>query len=141
MKIEVVKGGICAVKGVRAYGIKEGNKGLALIEGKGIAAGMFTINKIKAAPVSFTRKQLEKGEGRIGAIIANSGCANSFTGEKGMMVNMPPEKLQGILNDIPIPAMQQVLKRFSPEKRRKVLKSLSITDLREVLRELSGEDS
>jgi len=84
MKIEVVKGGICAVKGVRAYGIKEGNKGLALIEGKGIAAGMFTINKIKAAPVSFTRKQLEKGEGRIGAIIANSGCANSFTGEKGI---------------------------------------------------------
>lgn len=84
MKIEVVKGGICAVKGVRANGIKEGNKGLALIEGKGIAAGMFTINKIKAAPVSFTRKQLEKGEGRIGAIIANSGCANSFTGEKGI---------------------------------------------------------
>lgn len=84
MKIEVVKGGICAVKGVRAYGIKEGNKGLALIEGKGIAVGMFTINKIKAAPVSFTRKQLEKGEGRIGAIIANSGCANSFTGEKGI---------------------------------------------------------
>jgi len=84
MKIEVVKGGICAVKGVRANGIKEGSKGLALIEGKGIAVGMFTINKIKAAPVSFTRKQLEKGEGRIGAIIANSGCANSFTGEKGV---------------------------------------------------------
>ena len=39
MKIEVVKGGICAVKGVRANGIKEGNKGLALIEGKGIAVG------------------------------------------------------------------------------------------------------
>jgi len=84
MKIEVVKGGICAVKGVRAYGIKEGNKGLALIEGKGKAAGMFTSNKIKAAPVIFTWKQLEKGKGRISAIIANSGCANSFTGEKGM---------------------------------------------------------
>lgn len=84
MKIEVVKGGICAVKGVRAYGIKEGNKGLALIEGKGKAVGMFTSSKIKAAPVSFTKKQLEKGEGRISAIIANSGCANSFTGEKGI---------------------------------------------------------
>lgn len=82
MKIEVLRGGICAVKGVRAYGIKERNKGLALIEGKGKAAGMFTSNKIKAAPVRFTRKQLENG--RISAIIANSGCANSFTGEIGM---------------------------------------------------------
>ncbi len=84
MKIEVLRGGICAVKGVRAHGIKEGNKGLALIEGKGKAAGMFTSNKIKAAPVRFAKKQLEKGEGRISAILANSGCANSFTGEKGM---------------------------------------------------------
>jgi len=82
MKIEVIKGGLCAVKGVRAYGIKEGNKGLALIEGGGKASGMYTTNKIKAAPVRFTKKQLEKG--RISAIIANSGCANSFTGEQGM---------------------------------------------------------
>jgi len=82
MEIKVVKGGICASEGVRAYGIKEGNKGLAVIEGEGKAVGMFTSNKIKAAPVRFTKKQLEKG--RIRAIIANSGCANSFTGEKGM---------------------------------------------------------
>jgi len=80
--MEVIKGGLCAVKGVRAYGIKEGNKGLALIEGKGKASGVYTTNKIKAAPVRFTKKQLEKG--RISAIIANSGCANSFTGEQGM---------------------------------------------------------
>ena len=84
MKIEAVRGGICAVKGVRAYGLKEGNKGLALIEGKGIAVGMFTLNKIKAAPVRFTEQQLENGGGRLSAIIANSGGANSFTGEKGM---------------------------------------------------------
>ncbi len=84
MKMKRVKGGLCAVKGVSAYGIKEGNMGLALIEGKGIAVGMFTSNKIKAAPVRFTERQLEEGEGRISAIIANSGCANSFTGEKGM---------------------------------------------------------
>lgn len=84
MRIEKEKSGICAVKGVRAYGIKEGNKGLAVIEGKGKAVGMFTTNTIKAAPVLFTRKQLEKCEGRLSAVIANSGCANSFTGEEGM---------------------------------------------------------
>jgi glutamate N-acetyltransferase/amino-acid N-acetyltransferase len=84
MKIEVLQGGICAVKGVKASGLKEGNKGLALIEGEGIAVGMFTSNKIKAAPVRFTEKQLERSGGRVSAIIANSGCANSYTGERGM---------------------------------------------------------
>lgn len=79
---KVVKGGICAPQGVRAYGIKEGTKGLAVIEGEGTAVGMFTANKLKAAPVEFTKRQLAKG--RIRAIIANSGCANSFTGERGM---------------------------------------------------------
>jgi glutamate N-acetyltransferase/amino-acid N-acetyltransferase len=82
MKIEEVSGGICAVKGVRAYGRKEGSKGLALIEGGGKAAGVFTLNKLKAAPLLFTKRQLENG--RISAVIANSGCANSFTGEPGM---------------------------------------------------------
>lgn len=82
MKIKVVKGGICAAKGVRAYGIKEGTKGLALMEGEGRAVGMFTSNNLKAAPVRYTKKQLETG--RISAIIANSGSANSFTGERGM---------------------------------------------------------
>jgi len=84
MKIETVRGGLCAVKGVRAYGIKEGHNGLAVIEGKGQAVGMYTTSKIKAAPVLFTKRQLEGSEGQIQAIIANSGCANSFTGEQGM---------------------------------------------------------
>ena len=82
-KIEELRGGICAVHGVRAYGLRENNKGLALIEGKGKAVGMFTRNKMKAAPLIFTQRLLLE-TGRIGAIIANSGCANSFTGEEGM---------------------------------------------------------
>ena len=82
MKIKTINGGLCAVKGVQAYGIKEGSKGLALIEGEGKVTGMFTANKIKAAPVKFTEKQLENG--RISAIIANSGCANCFTGDQGL---------------------------------------------------------
>ena len=82
-KIEELRGGICAVPGVRAYGLRENNKGLALIEGKGKAVGMFTRNKMKAAPLIFTQRLLLE-TGRIGAIIANSGCANSFTGEEGM---------------------------------------------------------
>ncbi|MGC9443344.1 MAG: bifunctional ornithine acetyltransferase/N-acetylglutamate synthase [Candidatus Methanospirareceae archaeon] len=82
MKFEMIKGGICAVKGVRAYGLKEGKNGLTLIEGKGTVAGAFTVNKLRAAPTEFTAKQIARG--RLSAVIANSGCANSFTGEQGM---------------------------------------------------------
>lgn len=42
---------ICAVRGVSAAGIKEGKFGLALIRASGTAAGVFTSNKVRAAPV------------------------------------------------------------------------------------------
>ena len=41
---------ICAVKGVSAYGVKEGKFGLALIRAHGTGAGVFTENLVKAAP-------------------------------------------------------------------------------------------
>ena len=81
--MEEVSGGVCAVRGVKASGVKEGNKGLALILGGGSAAGMFTANKLPAETVIFTKRQIERS-GRISAVIANSGCANSFTGEEGL---------------------------------------------------------
>jgi glutamate N-acetyltransferase / amino-acid N-acetyltransferase len=72
---------ICAVKGVTAYGMKEGKFGLALIRASGTAAGVFTENLVKAAPVELMRKQIKKGT--MEAVIANSGCANAFTGKRG----------------------------------------------------------
>jgi len=47
-----------------------------------VAAGVFTTNKIKAAPVVLCQEKL--AEGRAQAIVANSGCANACTGEQGM---------------------------------------------------------
>ena len=72
---------ICAVKGVSAFGMKEGKYGLALIRASGTAAGVFTENLVKAAPIELMRKQIKRG--RLDAIIANSGCANAYTGRKG----------------------------------------------------------
>ncbi|MFY9800514.1 MAG: bifunctional ornithine acetyltransferase/N-acetylglutamate synthase [Methanoregula sp.] len=72
---------ICAVKGVKAYGMKEGKFGLALIRATGTAAGVFTQNLVKAAPVELMRNQIKKGT--MEAIIANSGCANAYTGKRG----------------------------------------------------------
>jgi glutamate N-acetyltransferase/amino-acid N-acetyltransferase len=48
------------------------------------AAGIFTRNLVKAAPVLVSRANLAKSAGAIRAIVANSGCANACTGEKGM---------------------------------------------------------
>lgn len=65
-------------------GIKEGAKDLALIysEFEASACGLFTSNRIKAAPVLYSRRRLRRGRAR--AIIANSGCANACTGPKGL---------------------------------------------------------
>jgi glutamate N-acetyltransferase/amino-acid N-acetyltransferase len=72
---------ICAVKGVTASGVKEGKFGLALIRATGTAAGVFTANLVKAAPVELMRKQIRRG--MMDAVIVNSGCANAYTGKKG----------------------------------------------------------
>ena len=48
-----------------------------------VAAGMFTTSRLISAPVRLTRQRLEKG--RAVAVVVNSGCANAFTGEHGMV--------------------------------------------------------
>ena len=72
---------ICAVKGVSASGIKEGKFGLALIRASGTAAGVFTSNKVRAAPIEVMMKRMERGT--LDAVAVNSGCANAYTGERG----------------------------------------------------------
>ncbi|HHF98960.1 MAG TPA: bifunctional glutamate N-acetyltransferase/amino-acid acetyltransferase ArgJ [Candidatus Aerophobetes bacterium] len=82
-----IEGGITAPCGFKASGvhcgIKRNSPDLALIFSKfeAIAAGMFTINKVKAAPVVISQKKLRRGKAR--AIVANSGNANACTGKKG----------------------------------------------------------
>lgn len=72
---------ICAVEGVSASGIKEGKNGLALISASGYTAGVFTENLVRAAPIELMRERIKKG--KFEAVIANSGCANAYTGKRG----------------------------------------------------------
>lgn len=81
--MKFIEGGICAVKGVRAGGIKPGKMGLAIIQAEGNAAGVYTRNKVIAAPLVLTRENLSK-TGKLSAVIANSGNANAFTGVQGL---------------------------------------------------------
>jgi glutamate N-acetyltransferase/amino-acid N-acetyltransferase len=61
--------------------MKEGKYGLALIEAHGTAAGVFTENLVRAAPVALMQKQIKAG--KLEAVIVNSGCANAYTGKRG----------------------------------------------------------
>lgn len=86
-----IKGGVGAPKGFLgsavSCGIKDPQKkrlDLALIfsERSCKSAGMFTTNKVKAAPVKVTQTHMKKGSLR--AVVANSGNANACTGLQGV---------------------------------------------------------
>lgn len=68
-----------------AAGIKEnGNPDLALVVNNGprrAAAGVFTSNRVKAAPVLWSEQVLKGGE--VSAVVLNSGGANACTGPRG----------------------------------------------------------
>jgi len=70
-------GGACGLK-------KNGAHDLALIfsEREAAAAGVFTTNRVQAAPVALSREGVRRGRAR--AILANSGNANACTGPAGM---------------------------------------------------------
>jgi glutamate N-acetyltransferase/amino-acid N-acetyltransferase len=56
--------------------------GILYSEVPGTAAAVFTTNRVKAAPVLLDQKRLQGN--KISAVVVNSGCANSCTGERGM---------------------------------------------------------
>jgi glutamate N-acetyltransferase/amino-acid N-acetyltransferase len=71
--------------GATYVGIKKGkDSDLALLVSKVpcVAAGLFTANRIKAAPVVLCQRRLRSG--RASAVVVNSGCANACTGEQGL---------------------------------------------------------
>lgn len=84
-------GGVTAPAGFRATGLHCGIKAsgkpdLSLIvsDMPATAAGLFTINLAKAAPVYLSQDHLASSSGRAIAIITNSGCANACTGPQGV---------------------------------------------------------
>jgi len=75
-------------EGFRASGVACGLKpsgnldvGLLFSEQPAVAAGVFTTNRVQAAPVQLTKRLIRKGTAR--AIISNAGNANACTGKQG----------------------------------------------------------
>lgn len=83
---KVVDGGVCAAKGFKASGLYCGIKenptkknDIALIVSDVMcnAAGVYTSNKVKGAPVIVTKKNLAASGGKAKAVIVNSKNANT----------------------------------------------------------------
>jgi len=73
-------GATCAgIKKEATYGL---DLGILFSEVPCVTAGVFTTNKIKAAPVVLSQERLQ--DGRAVAVVVNSGCANACTGEQGL---------------------------------------------------------
>lgn len=78
------------VRGFRLAGVSAGIKtkagakdvGLFVADAPCPAAAVFSANLVKAAPVYVTKDHVRGG--RLRAVVANSGCANSFTGKAGL---------------------------------------------------------
>ncbi|MFB6641787.1 bifunctional glutamate N-acetyltransferase/amino-acid acetyltransferase ArgJ [Streptomyces chartreusis] len=96
---------VTAASGFRAAGIaagikENGNPDLALVVNDGprrAAAGVFTSNRVKAAPVLWSEQVLRSGQ--ISAVVLNSGGANACTGPKGFQdTHATAEKVAEVLD-------------------------------------------
>ena len=97
---------VTAPLGFRAAGVAAGIKSggardLALVVNDGpnrAAAGVFTANRVKAAPVLWSQQVLRGG--RLRAVVLNSGGANACTGPEGFQdTHHTAEKVAELLED------------------------------------------
>lgn len=87
--MNIIQGGVTAAKGFQGAGVEanikyKNRKDMAMIysEVPCKAAGTFTTNVVKAAPVIWDKEIVEKSD-FAQAVIVNSGIANACTGEQG----------------------------------------------------------
>lgn len=110
--IKILKGGLTRVPGFLTAGVRAGIKrrGLDVMmlvneDGPVSAAGSFTTNLVKGAPLSVTMEHLRNG--KLAAVVANSGCANAYTGKQGIrdarqMVRLAAKLLKLRPNDVAV---------------------------------------
>jgi glutamate N-acetyltransferase/amino-acid N-acetyltransferase len=103
---------VTAAKGFRASGVAAGLKAagapdVAVVVNDGpdaIAAGVFTGNRVKAAPVLWSQQVLKGGIVR--AVVLNSGGANACTGKQGFRdTHATAEHLAAVLRGAPKPVL------------------------------------
>jgi glutamate N-acetyltransferase/amino-acid N-acetyltransferase len=90
-----VAGGITAPRGFRAAGVasgvkRSGRSDLSVVVSSTpcVAAGVFTTNRVQAAPVTLGAERLRRSASAIRGILTVSGVANALTGPEGIADNL-----------------------------------------------------
>ena len=106
-----VKGGVTAAKGFEAASTAAGIKykdrtDMALVYSQVpcVAAGTFTTNVVKAAPVKWDQQVVKSGA-KAQAVVVNSGIANACTGKQGLDCCEAEAKCAGELLGVPTDAV------------------------------------
>lgn len=151
-----VEGGVCAAKGFKAHGLncginpnKEKNDlGLIYSEVECDAAGVYTQNKVKGAPVIVTKDNLKKSGNKAQAVIVNSKNANTCNPNGveialkecelvGKALSIKPEQVivasTGVIGaaisiDPFVNAMDELVKGLSYDGNRRALTAMMTTD-------------
>lgn len=106
-----IEGGVTAAKGFEAAGVEAAvkyrdRKDMALVYSRVPcrAAGTFTTNVVKAAPVLWDKRLVEESP-FVQAVVVNSGIANACTGKQGMDCCKAEAECAGRLLGIPAMAV------------------------------------
>lgn len=106
-----IEGGVTAAKGFEAAGVEAAvkyrdRKDMALVYSRVPcrAAGTFTANVVKAAPVLWDKRLVEESP-FVQAVVVNSGIANACTGKQGMDCCKAEAECAGRLLGIPAMAV------------------------------------
>jgi len=104
--MKILNAGVTAPQGFKANGIscgikRSGKRDLALIHSEvpAVCSGVFTKNSIVAAPLVVTKEKLRNNQAQ--AIVINSGNANCFTGNFGLLYARRTTDLIAKLLNIP----------------------------------------
>lgn len=106
LKWEPIEGDLATPLGFRAAAVAAGIKkakdalDLALVFSDSpttTAAGVFTTNRVAAAPVQLSRQHMVASRGLCRAIVVNSGNANACTGRGGMQTAQETTRVAGEL--------------------------------------------
>jgi len=157
-KWEPTEGDLATPLGFRAAAVAAGFKktcdllDLALIFSDSpatTAAGVFTRNRVAAAPVLLSRRNLVDSRGRCRAIVVNSGNANACTGREGMrtaeetarvaaeLLGIEPSQVlvasTGVIGvplraDLILPHLPQLKDKLSRENAKAVAHAIMTTD-------------
>jgi glutamate N-acetyltransferase / amino-acid N-acetyltransferase len=136
--IENDTGGVTSPRGFKSGAVRCGIKrsgefdlGILFSEVPCNAAGVFTKNLIKSAPVVLSQKNL--GSGSCQAVIVNSGCANACTAEGGYedakkMMQLTAQKLGISTESVTIAATGVIGVRLPMDKITSGIKEISFSE-------------